>query len=686
MRKILIVALGIMALSAVGVLVYVLIANKSAEDKAVAALSDYFAKIENGRYEELYNLINENSQALITEEDFVARNRNIYGGIGAGNIVVTVMNSYNIAKKPEYIHIPQEVKSPGKVMEYSLRMDTAAGPILFDAYVLLTLDAAGEFRIQWEPRLIFPDLAWEDKVRVNTYPAERGAIYDRNGVMLAGQGTASSIGLVPGKMNQDHGADIGTIAGLLDMSEDDIRARLGASYVRDDTFVPLKIVAKDQQPLQEVLLKIPGILIDNQTVRIYPLGPKASHLIGYIQGISAEELEERQGQGYHMNSVLGKIGAEKLYEEILRPRDGCEIIIQDKDGKTKKIVAKREKTNGGDITLTIDTVIQEKLYDQFVQDKSCGVAMNTKTGEVLALVSTPTYDANDFALGMSSTQWAALNEDISNPMFNRFKAAYCPGSTFKAITAAIGVDTGMVDPDEDFGSSGLIWKKDDSWGGAAVTTTREYSGPANVANALMYSDNIYFAKAALRIGAENLAQRLLDIGFEEDLPFDFGLTKSTFSTTKTFSTEIQLADSGFGQGEILINPLHLACMYSSFMNQGRMVKPYLVRQDNASQTYWKQSVFKPETAQILRDDLIQVIESGTTTDARISGKILAGKTGTAEIKDTADDQTGTELGWFVLMEADEQAENPLVVVAMVEDVKGRGGSGYVVPRVRNVFE
>ncbi|MDR2735952.1 MAG: penicillin-binding transpeptidase domain-containing protein [Gracilibacteraceae bacterium] len=680
------ISLGIIAIAATGVIAYVSVANKSSEEKAAAALTDYFAKVGAGRYEELFSQINLHSQALISEEDYVSRNKNIYEGIEAKNITVAVKKVYDLNKKSDYMTIPAGVDEGGKAVEYSLRMDTAAGMITYDAYALLTLNLEGEYRIVWEPRLIFPGLSWEDKVRVNTFPAERGAIYDRDGRMMAGKGVASSVGLVPGKMNQDSGADIRKIAGLLELPEEDIQAKLSASYVKEDTFVPLKTVAKDLQVLKDDLLKIPGIMIDDQAVRFYPMGSKASHLIGYVQSITAEELEELQGQGYHMNSELGKAGAEKLYEERLRPQDGCEIVILDKEGNIKETVAKREKADGENIQLTIDAWIQEKLYDQFAQDKSCAVAVNAKTGEVLALVSTPTYNANDFVLGMSTAQWTALNEDKTNPLFNRFKAAYCPGSTFKAITAAIAVDTGTVVPDEDFGPSGLTWKKDDSWGGYTVVTTKEYSGPANIENALKHSDNIYFAKAALRIGAGAMAQRLCDVGFEEELPFDFGLTKSTFSSTKTFATEIQLADSGYGQGEILINPLHLAGVYSAFVNQGCMINPSLLKSDNAPSGFWKQYVFKPDTAQTIRAALIQVVESGTGTDAQIPGRTLAGKTGTAEIKASVDDQSGTELGWFVLMDADEQAANPLLVVAMVEDVKGRGGSHYVVPKLRSVFE
>lgn len=637
-------------------------------------LYQYFAGIEAAEYEALYEMLSEQSQEKISKADFVSKNQKIYGGIDAENITVSV------------IGISQN--GDGKAVEYALRMDTAAGEISHTNYAVFTANEEKEYGLEWAAYLIFPGLNDEDKVRVNTLTAVRGNIYDRNGQLLAGEGTASSIGFVPGKMQEGENReqDIAQAAELLDMTVESINKKLDASYVKEDTFVPLRTVAMDQQVLKEELLNIPGIKITDQTVRYYPLAERASHLVGYIQNINGEELEELSEQGYHMNSVLGKAGVEKLYEEQLRAVDGCEIAIVDEEGNYKEILARQEKQNGEDVVLTIDARIQTQLYDQFEEDKSCSVAMNPETGEVLALVSTPSYNANDFVLGMTESKWTSLNEDEDQPMFNRFKAALCPGSTFKPVTAAIGIDSGKVSPDADFGYSGLKWRKDESWGGYWITTTMEYDGPADIENALKYSDNIYFAKAALEIGADLFAEELIKLGFEGRIPFEFGLYSSTISSTGTFTSEIQLADSGFGQGEILVNPIHLAGIYSAFVNEGSMIQPYLLLNNRPTSKFWKENVFTAETARILQESLIAVITSGSAEDAQISGITLAGKTGTAEIKQSKEDGGGTELGWFAMFTADDSTEEPLLVISMAEDVKDRGGSHYVVPRVRTVFE
>lgn len=651
-------------------------------------LLQYFSGISDGQYEALYDMLSEQSQITISKEDFVTKNKNIYEGIEAKNISISITGMFNPDKKPNYMEITGASYSNGtwKVVEYTMRMDTVAGEISYNNHAVFSLNEEKEYRMEWTPGSIFPSLTGDDKVRVNTLQAKRGNIYDRNGAILAGEGMTSSIGLVPGKMSEDSGADIIQISELLEMSVEDINKILSASYVKEDTFVPMRIVSKDRMELKNTLLLIPGIKIIDKPVRYYPLGEKAAHLIGYIQGINAEELETLRKKGYHMNSVLGRVGMEKIYEEQLRAVDGYEIIIVDKEENIRDTLARMEKVDGKSITLTIDAQIQSQLYDRFTQDKSCSVAMNPKTGEILALVSTPTYNANDFVLGMSMSQWTALNEDENKPMYNRFMAALCPGSTFKAVTAAIGVNTGVISPSDDFGHSGLSWQKDASWGGYYITTTKEYYDSANLEHALVYSDNIYFGKAALKIGADLFAKQLVNIGFEERIPFEYGLYSSIISSTETFTSEIQLADSGFGQGQILTNPIHLASIYSAFVNEGSMIQPYLIFSEDPTPVFWKEHAFTSDTATIVRNSLIQVVERGTATDAKINGVTLAGKTGTAEVKQSKDDLNGTELGWFVLFTADDYSENPFLVISMVEDVKVRGGSHYVVPRVKTIFE
>ncbi|MCL2421911.1 MAG: penicillin-binding transpeptidase domain-containing protein, partial [Defluviitaleaceae bacterium] len=643
-------------------------------------LLQYFAYIESGQFEDMYMMLTERSQASISKEDFIERNRNIYVGIGVQNIIITIIQMYE-----------NDPDTGQKIVEYNLHMDTVAGEISHEnRNAIFDLNEDNEYRMHWSSRMIFPELGENYRVRVNTLQAARGRIIDRNGITLAGPGYASAVGFVPGRMQTeaaaDLEADIAKVAELLEMTVEAVDRRLNASYVRDDTFVLLRTIARDDQDLIDELLTVQGIMISNTPVRYYPLGRKGAHLTGYVQNINAEELEERIREGYHMNSIIGRAGLESILEHPLRARDGIEIFIVDSEGNRSTTLAEKSAFDGRDIRLTIDFHIQSQLYDLFAEDKSASVAMNPITGEILALVSTPSYDPNDFVRGMTMNTWTALNEDENLPLFNRFRATFSPGSTMKAITAAIGINTGSFRPDEDFGPSGRRWQRNESWGGFFVTTVREYSGPANLNNAMAFSDNIYFAKAALRIGAETFTDELSRFGFGERIPFEYGLFSSTISTSGTITSEIQLADSGYGQGQILMNPVHMAAIYAAFVNEGNILQPRLFYDgmvydnfaERAAPVFWIEDAFSPETARVVLDSLIHSIEVGTGQAARLPGITLAGKTGTAEIKLAQDDTTGTELGWFVLLTVDE-AENPLLVVSMVEDVHGRGGSGYVVP-------
>jgi len=428
-------------------------------------------------------------------------------------------------------------------------------------------------------------------------------------------------------------------------------------------------------------------MISDTEVRSYPLKDAAAHLVGYVQNVTAEDLEKHAGEGYTASRVIGRSGAEGLFEKELKGQNGCRIYIVDSDGNEKEELACRIVENGKDIKLTIDSELQKALYEQFQSDKSCSVAMNPYTGEVLALVSTPSYDNNDFIMGLSSEKWAALNEDENKPMYNRFRQVWCPGSTFKPITAAIGLKSGAVDPNEDYGNVGLSWQKDASWGSYHVTTLHAYN-PVVLENAIIYSDNIYFAKAALKIGAEEMKDSLLRLGFQEELPFEIVMAKSQYSNTENIETEIQLADSGYGQGQILINPLHMACIYTAFCNEGNVIKPHLLYSQETETEYWIPNAFSLEHTNIVLEGLKKVVNDshGTGYAAHREDILLAGKTGTAEIKVSKEDTSGTELGWFAIFTAERTEKNPILIVNMVEDVKGRGGSGYVVGKDKQVLE
>ena len=430
-------------------------------------------------------------------------------------------------------------------------------------------------------------------------------------------------------------------------------------------------------------------MINKEEGRVYSLGEEAAHLIGYVQPINSEELEQNEGKGYTTNSLIGKAGLELAYEDTLRGIDGTEIYIVDENENRFASIAKQDKKDGNDLKITIDSTVQKQVYEQMKNDKGFFVIMEPKTGELLALVSTPTYNSNDFVVGLTTDKWNDLNNDERRPLYNRFIQKYCPGSTFKPITGAIGVTTGSINPNEDLGYQGTSWKKDSSWGNYNITTLTAYSGPKNLQNAIMYSDNIYFAQEVLKIGVENFTNSLNKLGFNTQLDFPLTLAKSQYSRDNgtTIEGETKLADSGYGQGDILVNPIHMAAIYSAFANDGNMIKPHIEYSEEKNGEILVENAFSKEAADIIESDLIKVVESGTASDMKIEGVTIAGKTGTAELKTSADDTESGTLGWFDCYTIDRQNGNDMLIISMVENLQdnSEGGSHYLIKKIRTLF-
>lgn len=657
--------------------------------KPDALFQEYVDCLSRADYKAMYGMLNEQSHLNISEEDFITRYKNIFEGIEASGITAQIRQV--------------EEKDGEATVSYSMSLGSAAGEISFNNQVKFQKEKKLGYKMVWSDSVIFPELERSDKVRVSTDKAQRGRIFDRNGLLLAGKGTASAVGLVPGKMSEDSAGDLETLGSLLGISPEGIGKKLSAKWVKEDSFVPLKTIKKvdefrlnSEEPreedvknkaLQDELLAIPGVLITDTEVRGYPMGESGAHLVGYVQNVTAEDLEKHPGEDYLSDSVIGRSGMESLFEKELKGTNGRTITIVDSNGTVKKTLAAKSRVDGTDITLTIDSTLQTEIYQTFKDDKSCTVAMNPYTGEVLALVSTPSYDDNDFILGMSEEKWASLNDDERKPMFNRFRQRFAPGSSFKPITGAIGLSTGAIDPNEDYGNEGLSWRKDESWGNYYVTTLHDYS-PVILENAFIYSDNIYFAKAALKIGSDDFMAGLDKLGFNQDIPFDISVAKSQYSNTERIETEVQLADSGYGQGQMLVNPIHLASLYTMFNNDGNVMKPYLQYKPEPKPEVWLPDAFSPEITERIRTALCKVISSehGTGRGANRNDIELAGKTGTAEIKASKGDTSGTELGWFAVFTTDPKLETPILLVSMVEDVKNLGGSGYVVKKDKAVLD
>ena len=661
-KKILILIIIILIISSIGGYYFYKKNNNKPED----ILNEYISKINNEKYDEMYQLLDEESKQKISEEDFISRNKKIYQGIDMSNMKIEIKNIQKSGSK--------------RTITYTTKMDASGGELTFDNKV--TLSNENGYKINWNSNIIFPELEDTDKVKVSTTKPVRGRILDRNEKELAGEGTASSIGIVPGKLSENKEEDINKIAEILGTTADAINKKLQAGWVTDESFVPIKTISSNETEIKDKLLQIKGVKISSAKVRAYSLGEAAAQLTGYVQTITKEELEKNEG--YTSTSLIGKTGLEQKYEDRLKGKNGVEIYIEDKDGKRKKTLIKQDKVDGEDIKLTIDSNLQENLYEELKNDEGLFVVMNPKTGEILALVSTPSYDVNKMVLGVSTDEWNEMSNNDKTPMLARYSQKYCPGSTFKPITGAIGLSTNSLSADETFSYSGLSWQKDASWGTYNITTLTAYNGAKNLKNALIHSDNIYFAQAALKIGNKNMTSGLDKLKFNEDIDFDLNLAKSQYSNNDKIEKETLLADTGYGQGQILVNPVHMASIYSAFYNDGNMIKPYLEYKENLDPTVLVENAFTKDTANEIKDDLIQVVENpeGTAKDMKINGITVAGKTGTAELKSSKDEKADT-IGWFDCFTVNN--DNPYLFIGMVEKANTNGGSHYLIPMIKRTI-
>ena len=623
-------------------------------------VTEYFELLKKKNYKQMYQMLNTKTVYTPTQKYFVEKYKEFYEEIDAKNIQIKILDEQD------------------NVIEYLIYIDTLAGRITYRNKVGVKNE-----QIQFNKELIMDGYTDGCKIKITTYnPEKRGRILDRNGKVLAEDGKGYSVGLVKGKLNGEN--DYGQIAQYLETDVETLQKKMSASWINDDSFVPIKTVseATKNDLINKNILGINGVKISTVSIRTYPYDKVASHIVGYVQNVNAEDLKKHKNEGYNSISVIGRSGIEAAYEEKLRGITSGKIDLVDKNDKViKELCHKEVKMSPQDITLTIDIDLQQSLYNEYQNDKSASVALNPKTGEVLALVSTPSYSNNDFVLGLSTDKWNELNNDVNQPLMSRYKQTYTPGSSMKPITAAIGLETKAIDPDKDLGAKDK-WQKDSSWGNYYVTTLHAPS-PNNLKNAITYSDNVYFARSALNIGKENLFKYYKNLKIGKKVPFELALNKSQYINKNQKVSDQLIADSGYGQGQILINPLQLASIYSSFINNGSIYRPHIVKK---GEQMWIQRVFSDQTVKTIKEDLINVIadENGTGHSIYHENIQLAGKTGTAEIKQSQSDTTGSELGWFTVMTTD--SKRPILMTTVVEDVKGRGGSGYVVEHTKTPLD
>ncbi|BDP63941.1 TPA: penicillin-binding transpeptidase domain-containing protein [Enterococcus faecium] len=583
------------------------------------------------------------NKSALSEKEILDKYQNIYG---AADVKGLQISNLKVDKKDDSTYS----------FSYKAKMNTSLGE-LKDLSYKGTLDRNdGQTTINWQPNLVFPEMEGNDKVSLTTQEAARGNIIDRNGEPLATTGKLKQLGVVPSKLGDggEKTANIKAIASSFDLTEDAINQAISQSWVQPDYFVPLKIIdgATPELPAGATIQEVDG--------RYYPLGEAAAQLIGYVGDITAEDIDKNPELS--SNGKIGRSGLEMAFDKDLRGTTGGKLSITDADGVEKKVLIEHEVQNGKDIKLTIDAKAQKTAFDSLGGKAGSTVATTPKTGDLLALASSPSYDPNKMTNGISQEDYKAYEENPEQPFISRFATGYAPGSTFKMITAAIGLDNGTIDPNEVLTINGLKWQKDSSWGSYQVTRVSSDASQVDLKTALIYSDNIYAAQETLKMGEKKFRTGLDKFIFGEDLDLPISMNPAQISNEDSFNSDILLADTGYGQGELLINPIQQAAMYSVFANNGTLVYPKLIAD---KETKDKKNVIGETAVQTIVPDLREVVQdvNGTAHSLSALGIPLAAKTGTAEIKEKQDVK-GKENSFLFAFNPDNQG---YMMVSMLEN-------------------
>ncbi len=636
----------------------------------LGTMYDYMEAYEVMDFEKMYSLLDDASRESMTEEEYIAIYEGIYNSIPVSEArMESRMEAIDMERKVSGVdsaRIPMNLIM--KIRDEEVTYST-------DVRVVREEDEDGNdnFKVSFSPELVYQNFKNTDRVETREVGPLRGEIFDRNNKPIAINGEVLWVGVVPGNLGSRKADAIKAFAETFDLTEDFINKRLGLSWVKDNTFVDMLKVSMDEKSrVDNLIAEYPGIIYRVVKDRVYPQKAAAAHLTGYLGLVSAEEYKELEPLGFPIDTRVGRAGLELLYEEELRGQRGTEVVLMDENGNVKEVLSSFKNNKGKDLILTIDIEKQAELFRRMNGEMGTATAVNYKTGEVEALVSSPSYDPNAFILGHTNTSYNALVNDPKNPLMNRFTRRYVPGSTIKPLTAAIAMEIVGFDEDKVIEVSGKDWQADPSWGNYSVTRVTDPGVPVDIEKAFIYSDNIFFAQMALDMGAEAFMEGMQKFGVGETSQLGFGFETSQLTNDGIMGSDILLADSAYGQGQVLFNSLSLPKAYTAIADGGVIKELKLFMDEEAAV---ERSVISEQTAQKVLGYMEKTITdpNGTAREAYIEGRTLSGKTGTSEI---GQGRTRSEIGWFSVI--DQDPEMPFITTVMVEKVEGRGGSSVAV--------
>lgn len=636
-----------------------------------------------------YALLAPDTQEAITLVDFTQRYQNIFDGIDFQGLTISY-GDLTVEAGKRYLQSATLTYS-------SALLDEFTQDVVFS---LDYSDNDSTFYLNWTPAMIFTDLTSSTEVKLRTLRPARGEILDSEHNAYAINSYAESVYVQPSKI-EDTSYTVTALASILGMTTVDVEKVLSSSAAvkYDSAVIKAYPPGGISEATEGALTTLPGVGVDRTSmtpIRYYPNGSFFAHSMGYTSAITAEELSKLDSSRYDISSYVGRTGLEAAYEDILCGTKGYSLDIYASDGQRLSTVARKEKVDGLDLEVTLDYDLQcraEEMLEQLKEEGNAGAAvvLEPTTGEVLAISSFPDFDPNLFVLNSDPETLASyVAADSNSPLYNRaVQGSYIPGSTVKPLIAAMALDDGVVDENYEF--TGEIikkqWTPKGYWPYPPITRVSNYSGPVNMSNAITKSDNIYFADVALKAGWEKLEPFLKMIGFDERIPFDLRVSKPGYLNSGNYENMQLLAATGYGQGELIISPLQMACIFSSLANNGDVMTPRLVRAtrrmegtdyavvDEYSESVWKENIISDHALSTIVPMLRRVVEEGSGRKIHINGLTICGKTGTAEI---GSDKT-REIAWMIAF-VENADYNRLVCVTLELPANYKGTIRYDLAR------
>jgi penicillin-binding protein 2 len=531
-------------------------------------------------------------------------------------------------------------------------------------------------------------------VRRVLLPSPRGRILDRHGVCLADNQPNYCLGVFVEELRR-----AGSWNQTVDAVDDELTrlsVQLGLPRTCDRPTIVRHVQRRLALPLlawehlderqlarfSESLDPFPGVDIHVQPERRYPLGSLAAHVLGYVGRERPDTDDEDEVFHYVLMGMTGRSGLEKQYDEKLEGESGGQLILVDAAGYKRGLLGGRAARPGQDLTVTLDAQLQSVIEQGLQGQRGAGVVLDSRNGDVLALVSAPAFDLNAFSPAPSAAVWERLSTDPARPLYNRaVQGRYAPGSTFKPVVALGALTDARFDPVESYGCTGTYDLKPRPIHCAHGAV----HGAVDLRRAIEVSCNGYFCHLGARLGYAPVRSMAAAMGFGErtgiDLPSETaGLLPDESWKKKNYGDGWRMGDTCLiciGQGALLVSPLQMAVATAAIANGGRVLRPRLVHADDTGETV-RTVVWRPEALERVRAGMADVVQTGTGRRAGGTGVTAAGKTGTAEYV------AGGRIRKHAWMIAYAPVEAPTVVMAiMVEDAESGGVT--VAPLVKAVL-